>query len=431
MIFNRFKQQIVNLTGRIAELEAMQNAIDESVAKIEFKPDGTIIAANDIFLSVVGYERQEIIGKKHRIFCHADYANSSHYEAFWRQLAQGQPHVGQFERVNKNGQMIWLDASYFPVKHQGKVVKVVKIASDISHEKQALQDQLSVFKALEASTAIIEFSPDGTILHANDNFCQAVGYRVEQLRGQHHRMLCTEQFYRENPHFWSQLSQGQFKTGRFLRLDAKGNEIWIEASYNPILDNHGKVVKVIKFAANITETVKREQRVLQAAQLAHNASLDTEKIATAGVEKLATTVDTTGQIFTQVKEAMQAISSLNEQSKHITAIVSTITAIAEQTNLLALNAAIEAARAGEQGRGFAVVADEVRSLAARTSQSTGEINTVVCENQALTDQVKKIMTLVSNTTEQGLVQIQAVSDVMEEIQQGAANVSRTVADLAL
>lgn len=429
MFFTHRKKTIEALTEQIEELSAFNYAINSAVAKIEFESTGTITDANELFLSVVGYSREEIIGKHHREFCTSQDSESASYNQFWQALAKGTPQFGQFKRVNKAGVTVWLEATYFPVFTKGKVNKIVKIASDITQEKQAFSNQLSIATALDASTAIIEFTPDGTIMNANKNFCQAIGYDLKELKGKHHKQLCPDQFYQDNPRFWQELASGHFKSGRFERIDANGNEIWIEATYNPIRDEHNKVVKVIKFASDITDTVKREQRVAEAANIAHETSISTEETATQGGLHLDNSVETTCKISQQLDQAMETIALLNEQSKKITAIVSTISAIAEQTNLLALNAAIEAARAGEQGRGFAVVADEVRSLASRTSQSTDEINAMVLENQALTNKITEVMTEVSSTTTQGLEQIENVTSVMKAIREGAANVSRSVADL--
>lgn len=429
MIFSSYKKTISELEEKVAELNAFYDAVSSSVAKIEFNPDGTIRTANELFLNVVGYTENEIVGKHHRMFCTSSDTQSKAYSDFWQALMRGKAQFGEFKRLNKAGDEVWINATYFPVVLNDKVVKVIKIANDITQEKVALSEQLSLANALDTSTAIIEFEPDGNIVNANNNFCNAVGYSISELKGKHHKMLCPDQFYIDNPHFWQQLASGQFKSGRFNRIDAHGEEIWIEATYNPILNEQNKVTKVIKFASDITETVKREQRVIEAANIAKETSAETEKTASRGTEYLSSSVKITDQISHQLNHAMETIAHLNEQSKKITAIVSTISAIAEQTNLLALNAAIEAARAGEQGRGFAVVADEVRSLASRTSQSTDEINSVVTENQSLTTQITELITEVSSTTALGLEQIRTASDVMVEIKQGASNVTNSVVEL--
>ncbi|MGI2257940.1 methyl-accepting chemotaxis protein [Shewanella sp. GXUN23E] len=408
---------------------AMIDSIKNSVAYIEFTPDGTIKDANTLFLNAVGYSIDEIRGKHHRMFCHPKYVNSPQYRQFWADLANGMPQGGMFSRLNKAGDELWLQATYIPVRHKGEVVKVFKLASDITEQKQRLDEQAAVFQALDRAQAIIEFTPDGTILNANKNFLSAVGYSKEQIEGKHHRMFCTDKFYQDNPGFWADLKAGQFKSGMFERRGAGGQVLWLEAVYNPIISGSGEVQKVIKFCSDITERVLKEQAVREAAEVAYSTSEETAQIAVQGASLLRNSVETSSAIAEQVQRTTESINQLNEQSKNIEAIVSTISAIAEQTNLLALNAAIEAARAGDQGRGFAVVADEVRQLAARTSQSTDEIASVVSENRNLTASATAMMNKVAQTAESGKDQINQVAQVMEEIRVGAENVSQTVANI--
>lgn len=243
-------------------------------------------------------------------------------------------------------------------------------------------------------------------------------------------MFCDNDFYQENPSFWQDLQQGKFKSGQFLRKDKLGNQLWLEATYNPIFDENNQVVKVIKFASDITQNIERELLVNKASIIAYDTSLETVKITEQAAELLNSSVKISDEISDKAKETTEQINKLNQQSDNIQAIVSTIKAIADQTNLLALNAAIEAARAGEQGRGFAVVADEVRQLASRTSQSTNEIATVVSDNQEVTTNVQDGMNAVTNYLDKGQAQLAAVAEVMQQIKAGATNVSDTVASLS-
>ncbi|MFQ1965619.1 methyl-accepting chemotaxis protein [Aeromonas veronii] len=431
-MFNfKLKAELQACQMQLAQAQAFIDAVKVGVATISFTPSGEILEANPLFLNVVGYSEQEVIGKHHRIFCDAHYVQSSSYAQFWEQLRQGHSHSGTYQRFDKQGRELWLEATYFPVKLDGKVVRVVKIASDITESYQQLSRQKAIISALDRALAIIEFTPKGEIVTANQNFLSCVGYSLSQLKGQHHRLFCDESFYREQPHFWDDLAHGQLKSGLFSRRDSHGNEIWLEATYNPIKDESGKVVKVIKFASEVTERIKRAQAVSEAANIAQTISQETTRFAETGSELLAASVAISSAISEQVSRTSGLIGQLNEQSKSIEAIVSTISSIAEQTNLLALNAAIEAARAGDQGRGFAVVADEVRQLAARTSLSTGEIASVVQKNRELTAQITGNINEVATSAQRGKEQIGEVSGVMSQIEQGAINVTETVSNLAI
>ncbi len=305
----------------------------------------------------------------------------------------------------------------------------MKIVTDITEKHHASLQKEAVLHALDTSQAVIEFSPDGTILTANKNFLATVGYRLEDIRGQHHRIFCTDTFYRENPDFWAQLAQGVFKSGMFERRDSSGSTLWLEATYNPIKNHLGEVVKVIKFASNITSRVLRDQAMAQTAQAASETSKETAQIAIEGISALGDATQTSNSIVNQVNIVTDFIDKLNNQAADIQAIVATIRSIADQTNLLALNAAIEAARAGEQGRGFAVVADEVRQLASRTSISTTEISDVVNKNKEILQEVTSMNLKAKTTADEGREKIEQVAIIMDEIKRAAENVTRSAANL--
>ena len=277
--------------------------------------------------------------------------------------------------------------------------------------------------------AVIEFHPDGTIITANENFTATVKYSLADIQGKHHRMFCRDTFYQENPNFWDNLARGNFSSGQFERVDAHGNALWLEATYNPVFDASGRVVKVIKFASNITDAINEKNAIAQAAELAVSTAEETSQIASDGATSLQRSVEIFNTAMLEVEQTNQLMHELSEQSLKIETIVTTISGIAEQTNLLALNAAIEAARAGDQGRGFAVVADEVRQLAQRTSDSTVEIESVVAENRKLADKSTKKMAGVKDSVDQNSQQIAQVQSIIDEIQKGALNVSETVSGI--
>ncbi|WP_323925623.1 methyl-accepting chemotaxis protein [Aeromonas caviae] len=431
MFNQKLKAQLQACQTRLDEEQGIIEAIKAGAATVIFSPEGIIQEASTPFLALMGYGAAELIGLPHSQLCPRAWGESGDYRQFWRRLAQGEVQSGTFERVNRQGETRWLEATYFPVKHQGRVTRVLKIASDVTEQHQRLGRLEALTEALDRSRAMIEFTPNGDIIHANANFLSVMGYTLSEIAGRHHRIFCDEAFLREQPRFWEELARGQFKSGLFMRHNSRGQAVWLEATYNPIRDGSGKVVRVVKFASDITARIEQNHATREAARLAHSTAQETLHSAEEGAGLLRAVVQTSSLIASQVDEAIALIGQLNEQSRSIEAIVSTISAIADQTNLLALNAAIEAARAGEQGRGFAVVADEVRQLAARTSLSTDEIARVVQKNRELTARVTDDMAGVAGSAELGKQQIAGVDKLMSEIHQEADRVSQTVSALSI
>ncbi len=431
MFNQKLKAQLQACQTRLDEEQGIIEAIKAGAATVIFSPEGIIQEASTPFLALMGYGAAELIGQPHSQLCPRAWGESGDYRQFWRRLAQGEVQSGTFERVNRQGETRWLEATYFPVKHQGRVTRVFKMASDVTEQHQRLERLEALTEALDRSRAMIEFTPNGDIIHANANFLSVMGYTLGEIAGRHHRIFCDETFLREQPRFWEELARGQFKSGLFMRHDSRGQAVWLEATYNPIRDGSGKVVRVVKFASDITARIEQNHATREAARLAHSTAQETLHSAEEGAGLLRAVVQTSSLIASQVDEAIALIGQLNEQSRSIEAIVSTISAIADQTNLLALNAAIEAARAGEQGRGFAVVADEVRQLAARTSLSTDEIARVVQKNRELTARVTDDMAGVAGSAELGKQQIAGVDKLMSEIHQEADRVSQTVSALSI
>lgn len=343
------------------------HAIEDNLAMIQFTPDGIILNANKLFLAVVGYPLEQVVGQHHSMFCEKAYAQSTEYHDFWRMLAAGQPQSRRFIRVTKSGNKVWLEATYFPVLDNGKVVKIIKIASDVTQMTQESLEHEAIIQALQRSQAIIEFTPEGNILSANKNFLDCVGYSLKDIAGKHHKMFCHDTFYKQNPDFWQNLQQGEVKSGTFERVGSHGQPIWLEATYNPVYDTNDKVIKVIKFATDVTANHRQQQAIREASSEAYRAFDEADKEWQACDEILTSSVTISEDVSKQVSLATELIEELSSHSRKIEEIIKIIRGISEQTNLLALNAAIESARAGEHGRGFAVVADEVRKLSHRTA----------------------------------------------------------------
>jgi len=431
MLCAKTKHQLAKTNEELSQYKQLMNAIDSNVARIDFTPQGYVLNANNQFLETMGYGLDDVISKHHKMFCEPSYSSSQAYRTFWQQLAEGKSQHDRFKRIRSNGDIIWLEATYFPVKNEkGEVVFITKIASDVTDEVAALEQQTAINTAINKSMATIEFSPDGVITWANDNFLNTVGYSLSDITGKHHKLFCEQSFYDENPGFWCELGKGEFKTGRFKRVSKHGQPIWLEASYNPIFDSNGQVVKVIKFASDVTEQVLKAQQTTEAAEIAYSTSQQTAMIVKDGKASIDVSVETSNEILTKSQKTDDIIEQLQEQAVSIEDIVKTINALAEQTNLLALNAAIEAARAGEHGRGFAVVADEVRNLATRTTQATSEISGVMQRSSEVSEAISLSIDDIQEMVKRGKEQIEKVKAIMDEIDEGATNVVNAVSHLS-
>ncbi|WP_077960644.1 methyl-accepting chemotaxis protein [Ensifer adhaerens] len=240
-----------------SDAKAMLDAINRSQAIIEFDLSGTILTANENFCRAMGYELSEIVGRHHRMFVQPGEAESSAYADFWARLARGEYDSQQYRRIGKGGREIWIEASYNPVFRGRKPYKVVKFATDITATKAKSTDDQGKIDALSRAQAIIEFTPSGEIITANENFLSAMGYALNEIVGRHHSIFCEPDHVRSPDYaaFWRDLSAGRFVTDQFKRIGKGGKPVFIQASYNPILDDAGRVSKVVKFAVDVSDRV--------------------------------------------------------------------------------------------------------------------------------------------------------------------------------
>ncbi len=405
------------------------HALQSAVACIEFKPDGTILSANPLFLNAMGYSLKEIIGQHHRMFCSPEWPASNGYALFWQRLGKGESFSDKFMRLTKSGTPVWLEAHYIPVKdRQGRVVKIVKLASDITLHIEDAMEQRAMTTAIERSMAVISFTPEGKILKANENFFSVMGYRPAEITGRHHSMFCSDEMRNsaEYSQFWARLKHGDFISGQFERINKRGQRVWLRATYNPVFDENNRPYKVVKFASDVTAQVIKNQQERDAAQHAWHAAIDTQENTRTGAAVIESSVTVMNTIAAELKIVTGEITDLNKQSLHISDRVEIIRRIADQTNLLALNAAVEAARAGTHGRSFAVVANEVRALAANINRATQEIESVVRDNHTLADHALKNIEASRNRAEEGVTLAQKAGKVVADIQLNASQVVEAV-----
>ncbi len=264
----RFETPVSEM-DEVGQLKQTLQALHKVQAIIEFNLDGTILTANENFLKTLGYALDEIKEQHHSMFCDPEYTRSMEYKKFWQSLGKGEFVVGEFKRLGKDGQTIWINASYNPIfDDNGNVVKVVKFATDITAAKAKSAEDEGKIAAISKAQAVIEFNLDGTIINANENFLKTLGYSLSEIQGKHHRMFCDPAHARSSDYenFWKKLNRGEFDSGRYMRLGSGGRTIWIQATYNPIMDASGKPYKVVKFASDITEQYEMEQSIKRKAE---------------------------------------------------------------------------------------------------------------------------------------------------------------------
>ncbi len=463
------------------------------MAVIEFDLDGTVLTANDNFLGALGYTLPEIQGQHHSMFVDEAARNSDAYRAFWAKLNRGEFDAGEYKRIGKGGREVWIQASYNPVRdREGRPTKVVKFATDITKQSQLMADYSGQIAAIGASNAVISFNLDGTIVEANDNFLGLLGYRLDEVQGRKHSMFVddAERNGTEYQEFWAKLNRGEFHAGEYRRIGKGGKVCYIQATYNPIRDRDGRLVKVVKYATDATamvalrasmqkfqadavlladgfestvaaiagvvsassteleasaqgmaasteETTRQAQAVAAASEQAtrnvQTVASSAEQL-TASIREIASRVQEASSIsqiaVRQANETSETMAKLGISSQEIGQVVKVITSIAQQTNLLALNATIEAARAGEAGKGFAVVANEVKELARQTARATEEIGSKIAGVQSETSlavqAIRDITGVINKINEISTT----IAGAVEEQNAATSEISRNVGEAA-
>jgi methyl-accepting chemotaxis protein len=442
------------------DLKGQAAAMGKSQATIEFELDGTIMTANDKFLVAVGYALEEIRGQHHRMFLEPGERERPEYRAFWERLRAGVTHAGQFKRLRKGGDLLWLQATYNPILDAaGNAFKVIEYCTDVTEQKERDADYEGQLKAIGKSQAVSEFNLDGTIRAANENCLKVMGYSLEEIRGKHHSTFVDPAFaesaeYRE---FWRKLGRGEYDAGQYRRLSKGGREVWLQASYNPIFDASGVLFKIVEYATDMTDQRLLMDRLSRLVTHIRSAATEVSSSATEiskgnsslsdRVEQQAASLEETASSMEQmtstvkqnaanaqganevaaaardqaekgrliVSQAVGAMQGIDEASRKIAEIIGVIDEIAFQTNLLALNAAVEAARAGDQGRGFAVVASEVRNLASRSATAAKEIKALIKDSVAKVADGSRLVTQSGESLGHIVASVEKVTNIVAEI----------------
>ena len=417
-------------------------AIARAQAVIEFNLDGTIITANNNFLSTVGYSLAEIQGKHHQMFVAPAERDSAAYHEFWAKLGRGEFQSAEYKRFGKGGKEVWILASYNPILDDaGKPFKVVKFASDITEQKLKTANFAGQIEAIGKSQAVIEFGMDGKVLTANQNFLGALGYTLAEIEGEHHSMFMPQDQRDSDGYraFWADLNRGEFQSGEYERVGKGGRQIWIQASYNPIRDLNGKPYKVVKYATDTTAQVIARMRSEKVRGLMETVAAGAEELNVSVREisdAMAKSKETAHTAVGRVEAADQQAQRLTEASESMSSIVQLIGAITGQINLLALNATIESARAGEAGRGFAVVASEVKGLANQAKQATdkieqeiGNLNGISGDVVAALNSIKQAIQDVSEYVTSTAAAVQQQSAVTSEMSEGMQRAAAEAASI--
>lgn len=391
------------------DANAVLDALNASQAIIEFSLDGTILKANDNFCRTMGYRAEEIVGRHHRIFVDPAEAGSPDYTAFWTKLAAGQHDQQQYRRLRKDGSEVWIAASYNPVMRGAKPYKIVKFATDITAQTLQAAEDRGKLEALSRAQAVIEFNPTGKILTANANFLKAMGYELDEIVGRHHAIFCEPAYVASNAYrqFWPELAAGRFLSDEFTRIGKNGRPVFIQASYNPILDADGKVFKIVKLATDVTDRVANVESLAAALKKLSAGDLTTtlEQPFLPALERLRVDFNETSStlrtalhtIFGAAEAITSASRSIDATSQHLARQTDAQAASVEETASALEEITVTVSDTAERARDAGGKARETRE---RAEQS------VAVMTQAI-DAMGKIRTSAS--------EISGISGVIDEI----------------
>jgi methyl-accepting chemotaxis protein len=409
-----------NGVGEIAKymqvVSSYLNAINKTQAVIEFNMDGTIITANKNFCNAMGYNLTEIQGKHHSMFVEKEYKNSIDYKKFWETLNKGEYQSDEYKRLGKNGKEIWILASYNPIIIDGVPVKVVKYATDITKDKLQNIDFIGQLQAINKSQAVIEFNMDGSIITANENFCNAVGYKLNEIKGKHHSLFADEQYKRSQEYkdFWAELNRGDYQAGEFKRFGKNGKEVYIQASYNPIYDLNGKPFKVVKYATNTTEAVKT--------RMENEAGAEEAVSVLQSLAQGDLTIDMKGKydgVFSAIKEAINStLSKLTQISGNIKESTGALSSSANEISSASADLSQRTENQASTLEQTAASMEEITSTVENNSKNARDANIFAHDAKAIAqeggDVVKKVVGAMEKITSSS-AKIADIIGVIDEI----------------
>ncbi|OOO25936.1 PAS domain S-box protein [Rhizobium sophoriradicis] len=389
--------------GLSSDSKYILDAISKSQAIIEFDLSGNILTANENFCSALGYRLNEIVSKHHSMFCEPAYAATAEYRAFWARLGRGEYDAGAYKRLAKGNRQIWIQASYNPVSKGGKPFKVVKFAADITAAKKQAVEDSGKLEAISRSQAVIEFTPKGEILTANENFCRAMGYSLAEITGKHHSMFCDPAYIRTEDYgsFWRRLANGEFIANEFVRFGKGGREIWIQAAYNPIVDADCKVYKVVKFATDVTERMSA-------------ISLLGSALRQLSEGDLMRTVDTP---FVPSMEQLR-----HDFNTAVTGLAETMKTIGENGSTIAAGSR----EIGESADSFSKRTEQQAASIEETAAALEQITTTVNDSSRRAEEAGRLVAMTKQGAEQSGVVVRNAVAAMDQIEQSSREITNII-----
>ncbi|MBB4238727.1 methyl-accepting chemotaxis protein [Rhizobium esperanzae] len=389
--------------GLTSDSKYILDAISKSQAIIEFDLKGNILTANENFCNALGYRLNEIVGKHHSMFCEPAYTATPEYRAFWARLGRGEYDAGTYKRLGKGNREIWIQASYNPVSKGGKPFKVVKFAADITAAKKQAVEDSGKLEAISRSQAVIEFTPKGEILTANENFCQAMGYSLAEITGKHHSIFCDPSYISTEDYrnFWRRLADGEFIANEFVRFGKGGREIWIQAAYNPIVDADGKVYKVVKFATDVTQRMSAISQLGGALRQLSEGDL-TRTVDTSFVPSME---QLRHDFNTAVKDLAETMKTIGENASAIAAGSSEI---------------------GGSADSFSKRTEQQAASIEETAAALEEITTTVNDSSRRADEAGRLVAVTRQGAEQSGVVVRNAVVAMDQIEQSSREITNII-----